>query len=454
MLTNKYKRLRLDEITVDREKRQRRDVDVSDLVESISRRGVIHPVVVEVKDGQNMLVSGERRYLTSKLLNLPDIPVRFAHDLSEQERQIIELEENLKRKDLPWQDECAAVLRIHKIYCEIEHDWTLEKTATELSIAVGTVSIMRRVGEELAEGNPKIAGATSYRQAYNIVARADSRKVDDAMSDIIAGIGRPQVPQQVTTAIPGASAEAPKQTLSIIPPEQSIHTLDFLTFADNYTGKPFNFIHCDFPYGVGMNKSAQGNVKQWGSYEDSPDTYWRLCACLARNVDRLMTQSAHLMFWFSMEYYEETLAFFAENAPTLEFQKFPLIWYKSDNKGILPDHNRGPRRVYETAFIASRNDRFIVRPVSNCYPSPAAKEDHQSEKAEPMLAHFFQMFVDENTRLLDPTCGSGTSLRAAERLGASQVYGLEINPEYAENAKTRLRQTRVLRAAEGLKKPA
>ena len=98
--------------------------------------------------------------------------------------------------------------------------------------------------------------------------------------------------------------------------------------------------------------------------------------------------------------------------------------------------------------IGSRGDRLIVRAVSNAYPSPTTKEIHQSEKPEPMLRHFFQMFVDENTRMLDPTCGSGTALRAAESLGAKHTIGLEINKEFVERSRAALRKARTLRSFE------
>lgn len=45
-----------------------------------------------------------------------------------------------------------------------------------------------------------------------------------------------------------------------------------------------------------------------------------------------------------------------------------------------------------------------------------------------------RMVIDENTRLLDPTCGSGSALRAARSLGANSLVGLELNPEFAANA--------------------
>jgi DNA modification methylase len=53
-------------------------------------------------------------------------------------------------------------------------------------------------------------------------------------------------------------------------------------------------------------------------------------------------------------------------------------------------------------------------------------------KPEAILRHFFEMFVDENTLMLDPTCGSGTALRAAKSLGAA--LGIEKNEVFAERA--------------------
>jgi DNA modification methylase len=71
-----------------------------------------------------------------------------------------------------------------------------------------------------------------------------------------------------------------------------------------------------------------------------------------------------------------------------------------------------------------------------------------SEKPEPMLRHFFGMLVDENTVMLDPTCGSGSALRAAESLGAKYVLGLESNEEFADRAREALAQFRTLRKAD------
>ena len=87
--------------------------------------------------------------------------------------------------------------------------------------------------------------------------------------------------------------------------------------------------------------------------------------------------------------------------------------------------------------------------VSDTYSSPSDNALHMSAKPEPMLRYFMGMFCDEHSRVLDPTCGSGSALRAAESLKAERVLGLETNPEMVKVANTALLQARAKRAAEG-----
>ena len=58
-------------------------------------------------------------------------------------------------------------------------------------------------------------------------------------------------------------------------------------------------------------------------------------------------------------------------------------------------------------------------------PCPNTKTVHMSEKPLHMLAHFFRMFVDESTVMLDPTCGSANAVIQAELMGAKTVLGIE-----------------------------
>ena len=59
-----------------------------------------------------------------------------------------------------------------------------------------------------------------------------------------------------------------------------------------------------------------------------------------------------------------------------------------------------------------------------------------------MLKHFFDMFVDDLSEILDPTCGSGTALAAGKSLGVKRLVGLDINADYVETANLLVRVTK------------
>jgi len=97
--------------------------------------------------------------------------------------------------------------------------------------------------------------------------------------------------------------------------------------------------------------------------------------------------------------------------------------------------------MYEAAFFCTRGRLPIVQSVDNVRSAPTVKGRHMSEKPEEMLRHFFRMIVSEHTMMLDPTCGSGSALRAAQSLMARRVLGLEVNSEFAALARMALEGT-------------
>lgn len=78
--------------------RRREDMgNLEELAESIEKYGLLHPIVI---DEDAHLVSGGRRLAACAMLGWSMVPVRNLGDLTEAERREIELEENLRRKDL------------------------------------------------------------------------------------------------------------------------------------------------------------------------------------------------------------------------------------------------------------------------------------------------------------------------------------------------------------------
>lgn len=410
MTSGQFTAFPIDQIFVIRDERQRKELtDIDGLAASIAQTGLIHPPVIQ-RDGR--LIVGERRWTACKQLGWTSIPIQFIDELDEDELQAVEYEENVGRVDLPWQQKALAIERFHQLRLAKDPTWTQERTAERLGVKQDTIVKQRQVAKALEAGDARVAAAPKFSTAQNIVRRENARAASSAA-------------HKLEEEITGETIERRVPLLNA----------DFADWLTDYKGdRVFNFIHCDFPYGVDLHKSGQAANAEFGSYADQKDVYWDLIAKLHEAMHTVVADSAHLMFWFSMDYYEATRV-------TLEKMGWrvfphPLIWFKNDNTGIMPDTNRQGRRVYETALFASRGDRFIREPVSNLYAYPGReKEIHMNEKPVPMLKHFMRMFCDEHSVVLDPTAGSANALKAATALGAQTVLGIERDPEFYQRAK-------------------
>lgn len=416
MTSGEFHSIFIESIKVDRAGRQRKELlKIDELAETINRLGLIHPLVI-TRD--HTLVAGERRLTACKKLGWTHIPCQYTDEVDPIVLKKIELEENVKRLDLPWADNVKATEELHRLNIATNPKWTQEKTAESIGLDQSTIAKHLTIAKA-AEKDPSIYKLDKLSKAYTSISNKNAR----------------ESASQLDLFVEVFDDDKPKLTESIL-------NADFNEWARTYSGPRFNFIHCDFPYGVDAHKFHQSSAPIHGDYDDSEDVYWTLLTSLANNLDKLASESCHIIFWFSMRHYVATMEFFSKNTDFI-MDPFPLIWYKSDGSGIIPDPSRGPRRIYETALFGRRGDRKIVTSVANAYAAPLpGKSIHMSEKSEPMLRHFFRMVVDETTVMLDPTAGSGSALRAAESLNAKFVLGLERDKEFAEAARVKLMQSR------------
>lgn len=418
----------INQVTVpeDRQRKHFNEDKLKELAVSIRTHGLINPIVIT---RENVLVAGERRLLAHQLLAFEQIAFRYAESLDRIELALLELEENIRREDLTWQEHVAAIQSFHKLKKSTEENWSLDKTATELNTGKSNVHRALTVAEAIDEGVKEVIESPAFSSAYNFASRRrerlaakTARSVDAIADAVVSNKPTPVMTEEEIAAHP-------------MKRYASIEVDNFLEWSA-VPQQAFNFIHCDFPYGINATKLGQSSAKHFGGYDDSPDIYWNLLSAFAANQENFCSESAHLMFWFSMDFYEETKT--RLEAAGWRVNPFPLVWAKSDNRGLLPDPERGPRRLYETAFLASRGDRKIVRAVGNAYHGATTKEFHMSEKPYAMLTHFLRMLVDSSTVMLDPTCGSGMAVKVAEELGANYSLGLEMSEDYADRARENL----------------
>lgn len=404
MLSTEFTSYPIASIFVDRSVRQRTELTALDeLAASIREVGLMHPIII-TREGT--LVAGERRLEAHKLLGYDSILVRFSDTLDPLELHLIELEENIKRVELPWQDRTRAIAEYHRLKVAINPEQTVLQTATELGQTPQSINQHIAVAAHM-DTDEVVASVDTFSAARNHVTRKMERKKTSALADL--------------------DLPAPAR-------RGSVSHLNFLEWSKQPQTVPFNLIHCDFPYGVstGDKKKGQATGTGRGTYADSEDIYMELLEAFLARQDNFIAPQAHCLFWLSMNYWQHTRDRFAAHG--WQLCPFPLIWGKSDNTGILADPMRLPRNIAEFALLASRGDRKIVRSVGNVFWGPTTKQFHPAEKSLTMLQHFFRMLVDETTVMLDPTCGSGMAVRAAESAGARLALGLEQDKEFYERA--------------------
>lgn len=118
-------------------------IDVHDLIESIRERGLEQPVVIrEYNEDRQLatgfkygLVAGYRRFCAMRCLGKDRIPARIKYGIDDTEARIINLQENLIRKDLNVLQEAKAIEKLRYA------GFTMDDIAKKLHKSTGWVQI-------------------------------------------------------------------------------------------------------------------------------------------------------------------------------------------------------------------------------------------------------------------------------------------------------------------------
>lgn len=401
------------------EERQRKKFDegyLSALGGSIMDKGLMHPIVLRKKDDKLVLVAGERRLRAIIYLHSHDvffscdgevtppgeIPYVMLEDLSEADAMEAELEENLFRVDLSWQERQAALAGIHALREGLDPSQTIMDTAREIaektdrSIDATRRDVKRAEFLEQFMDDPEVAAAGSMNEAYKVA----SRKLEASFA---AGL-----------------AAHEDQTN----PDFILHEGDLTNILPTLAAGTVDIIIADPPYGMGADTFGDA-AKLSHHYDDSAATGLFLNESIIREGFRIAKEQAHLFIFCDFQHF----TYLSKTAADYGWMPWrtPIIWAKGV-MGHAPIPDLGPRRCYEMILYANKGKRkmpLVVPDVINI--SALRDKDHAAQKPHVLYNTLLRWSAIPGETVLDPCCGRGTVFLSAKDLRMKAI-GIEQDP--------------------------
>jgi DNA modification methylase/ParB-like chromosome segregation protein Spo0J len=422
--------------------RQRKRLETSplaDLEESIRQRGLIHPPTFREIDGAEglvwQLIVGERR--TTAMKKLHEKGIQFYHNgelvprgkipiltlqenLTRADLKQIEFDENKIREPLPWQDEAEALAEIHRLRLEENPSQSRLATAQQLidEKVVETNTSAHALAQRIQRAtaitenlsNPTIAKARNETEAYNLILKSEEEKINASIAKrrLAAEGGIPSI---------------------------SVRQGDCTTILPGLEGGLADLILADPPFGIGADAGGfrQRSVHHH-NYEDTPEVAKAIAQTILLEGFRVTKSMANLWMFCDIEMFP-WLKDTALRAGWTPFRT-PVIWMKSHSEGMAPWQGKGPRRTYETLLYATKGQRGLITSPTDIFDFPRVPRHeriHAAEKPVALLRALIECSTLPGDFVLDPCCGSGSSLVAA-RLSKRTGLGIELDDTFYNTA--------------------
>jgi len=406
--------------------RQRREFDekkLQELADSIATHGLLHPIVLR-SDGHT-LAAGERRYRAMVSLhdkNIPftcngtrvdedEIPYTILDELDELSLREVELEENVVRQDLTWQEHAKAIADLHRLRTDKHGEyskstlsgWSATDTATE------------------------IAGRDAKKHEIQQVTQA--LQLEEFLDDPIVAAARN--PKEALKLIKEEKKRAKRvQLAKDFDAATSVHTLFhgdcYEILSDDSYKESFDVILTDPPYGVDINK-----ITFWDGdkhdYDDSDAAFTRVCEDFASLAFRVAKPQAHSYIFCDIRRFTEL--FVAFELAGWSCWPMPIIWAKG-NTGSFPNADYGPRRTYEAILYANKGRRPVTAMYTDVIGvNNPGRSVHPAAKPVDLYLNLLRRSVYPGDTVLDAFAGGGPIFPAATELKCIAT-GIEQSEKY------------------------
>jgi len=118
---------------------------LEELTESVKAKGVMHPLIVRVKNGGYQIITGERRWRAAKKAGLKSVPV-IVKDVTDSDMLELALIENLQREDLNPLEEADAYRQLIEEHGLKQEDLA-RRVGRQRSSVANTLRLLKLPGE-------------------------------------------------------------------------------------------------------------------------------------------------------------------------------------------------------------------------------------------------------------------------------------------------------------------
>lgn len=439
---------------IDFANRAREDLgDIQELAASIATLGLIQPLILTPR---NRLMVGGRRLEALKLIGTTDL-VEGKHfiyheEVPESRYREIELEENVRRKEMSWKEKVKMIAEIHQLKKNAfyksgdEGRWGYRETAEALGIGShASVNVALTLCEELAKPNSVVHKAINTREALVMLV---DYKADKAAQELqrrhLAKIkSMPSVPVAGTLVdeLISNGFEVDKDEGICIPISTMVYNMDALTLMDALPDESVDHALTDFPYAIDMD-----NLQQAGMGMDitiTKDEHGVVDNAVfveqsIRKMYRILKPNSFFVFFYDLDWH----AHWQDIAVQAGFkvQRWPFVWVKTS-----PCQNGAPHtnftKATEVAMICRKGTPTLVSPQATNYyygglGDCKTKFNHPFAKPEELWLTLIRAISIEGQCIYDPCAGVGSGTIAvlscnrvalASEIDATQFVGLQDN---------------------------
>lgn len=417
-------------ITIDRIREDLGDIDA--LAASIRQHGQgidapIQPIVIE--RNTFILVAGGRRLAAMTKLGVKELThgkhYVYRDEQSQIEREAVELEENLRRKELTWQEQVAGKKRLLEKLQAIHGVVALgaptkEDALSHVGSGFGINKLAAVLGESAAQTSKDIAIATAIEQ-FPALGKKDSKGAAmqslKTLSTVLNIAAAAEVKKAARQIVDTQLGVVPDSTTLAVVRRWSVYKGDFRTNLAAIPESSVDLIHTDLPYGTASTKVGAGAM-EFG-YTDVIDKNFLLD--VANASYKLLRPNRYAAFWFGFVTYADLV-----NVLTTAGFKVcpvPLVWVKN-NVVVAQDYSLYAGR-YEACLIVKKGSPTMMRPnqpnVKNFNFVSSANRTHANEKPVDLIHDILKDLVPTGGVVADLCAGTGSTGVAALKHGCEVI---------------------------------